>query len=69
MATKTLTPGTMAHEAAVKKALRTKVKSAVDMLDALQVVDAKKIDIGNSFVAFRFQTVVPAAKTAKKKGG
>jgi hypothetical protein len=64
MASKNLSPGTKEHEAAVKKAL----KSAVKMLDSLQVIDAKKIDIGSSFVAFRFRNVVPGAKVSKKSG-
>lgn len=52
-------PGTTAHENAVKRVLKNQAKG----LDALQVIEAKNLKIGNSFVAFRFRNT--AEKTPK----
>jgi hypothetical protein len=51
-------PGTRAHENAVKKVLRNQAKG----LDALQVIEAKNLKIGNSFVSFRFRSAATPGK-------
>lgn len=51
----TAEPGTPEHEDAVKQALTASVENSAEMLRHLDVVEAREIDIGNSFLAFRFR--------------
>lgn len=43
------------HEKLVKKALAANLESSVELLENLDIVEAREIDIGNSFLAFRFK--------------
>ena len=48
-------PGSPGHEKVVKKALESNIKNSVKLLEDLDIVEAREIDIGNSFLAFRFK--------------
>jgi hypothetical protein len=47
-------PGDPKHEELVKKSLAANLQSSVELLESLDIVEAREIDIGNSFLAFRF---------------
>ena len=49
-----LEPGTPEHEEAVKQYLGESVERSVKLLKDLDVLEAREIDIGNAFLAFRF---------------
>lgn len=49
-----LVPGTQEHETAVKGVLSANLDKTLEMLEQLDVLEAKHLEIGNAFLAFRF---------------
>ena len=49
-----LQPGTKEHERAVKKLLKTQT-ATLEALEKLNVIESKDLEIGNAFLAFRFE--------------